>query len=86
MMFKNFGLLMLILLAVALVGCKSNEITAKSVRSNMSPDLESIAEMREQRKNTHARTINTNWRQLWDDLDHILLLDHPVRLSEYPIP
>jgi len=79
-------LVMFASLLLGLGGCSSDRITAKSVRKNMSPELKSIASQSEERKNIHARTKDTNLRQIWDDLDHILLLDHPVRLSEYPIP
>ncbi len=67
-------------------GCQRQKITAKSVRGDMSPELQSIAHRQEQRKNMHARTKNTNWRQLKDDMDRILLMEKPSRLSEYPIP
>ncbi len=67
-------------------GCASDRITAKSVRKDMSPEMQSVALMREQRKNVHARTKDTTYRQIWDDLDHIFLLDRPSRLSEYPVP
>jgi hypothetical protein len=73
--------------AITLVGgCSSDQITAKSVRKDMSPELVSLAHQSEQRRNMHARTHDTNKRQIWDDLDRILLLDRPTRLSEYPIP
>lgn len=85
-MFKTIRLLALVSLALFFVGCKSQGITAKSARKDMSPELKSIADMAEQRKNAHARTINTNKRQIWDDIDHFLLLDKPSRLNEYPIP
>lgn len=85
-MLKTLLLLSLVVFAAALLGCQSDGITAKSVRKDMSPEMKSIALMHEQRKNVHARTKNTNKRQIWDDIDSILLLDRPVRLSEYPIP
>ncbi len=74
------------LLLAAVGGCDNNKITASKVRSDMSPELDSIAMTKEQRKNEHARTVDTDLRQVWDDLDMLLLLDRPVRLSRYPIP
>lgn len=71
--------------SAALVGC-SNEITADSVRSNMTPELETIAMTREQRLNQNARAVNTTGRQIHDDWDRIWLIDRPLRLSEYTIP
>jgi len=79
------GLLVGLMLAVG--GCGGEQkIDAKYARSHMSPELKSIAHMAEQRKNVHARTHDTNLRQIWDDYDMMMLLDRPVWLSEYPIP
>lgn len=66
-------------------GCQQ-PVTADRVRSNPTPELESISMSTEQRKNAHARTVDTNLRQLWDDFDSVLFLDRPLRLSRYPIP
>lgn len=51
-----------------------------------SPELQSIAESKQQRKWRHRRTRDTNMRQIWNDLDAIMLLDYPSHMSEYPIP
>lgn len=74
------------LMSLLTLGCNDNKITASKVRGDMSPELESMAMTSEQRKNTHARAIDTTERQFWDDLDMILLLDKPVRLTRYPVP
>jgi hypothetical protein len=67
-------------------GC-SSEITADDVRGDPTPELESMAFTSEERKSIHARTFNTQFRQIPDDIDEILLLDRPVRFSpRYPIP
>jgi hypothetical protein len=68
-------------------GCSDNKnVTASDIRHHMSPELQSIAHTKEQRKNREARTMDTDLRQVWDDFDTLLLLDRPVRLSRYPIP
>lgn len=67
------------------VGCQK-QITADGVRGDMSPGLNSIAESNQQRKNRHARTFDTNLRQIPDDIDTLLLLERPVRMSPYVIP
>jgi hypothetical protein len=82
----GFGCVVLIVGLMFIAGGCSQKVTARSVRSNMTPELQSIAHMSEQRKNRTARTMHTNMRQIWDDLDAILMLERPVRLSEYPIP
>ncbi len=40
----------------------------------------------EQRLNVHARNDNIRDRALYDDIDYLLLIDEPTRLSKYPIP
>ena len=67
-------------------GCSEDRVTASSVRSDPSPELQSIAMSHGQRENEHARVIDTNLRQVWDDLDMILLLDNPSQGSRYPVP
>ncbi len=77
---------------VALGGCSetrsngSERITARSVRSDMSPELESIGESHQSRMNRYARVNNTNARQIHDDWDTIWLMDKPSQMSRYPIP
>lgn len=78
------GLLIGMMLVVG--GCGNKQIDAKYARKHPSPELQSIAHMAEQRKNRRARTHDTNLRQIWDDIDMILMVERPVWLSEYPIP
>ena len=66
-------------------GCTS-DITVRTMRSNMSPDMEGMAEDAQLRANRHAKTFDINLRQINDDIDRIFLLDRPMRLSPYPMP
>ncbi|QNN23647.1 hypothetical protein HED60_15645 [Planctomycetales bacterium ZRK34] len=61
-------------------------ITADDVRWDMSPELSTLDATPEESKNNHARVIDTNTRQIWNDLDRILLLDRPSHLSLYSVP
>lgn len=61
-------------------------ITAEKVRKDMSPALEHYAVTREEAANNRARAVDHTTRQIWDDIEHILLLDRPVRLTDYPVP
>lgn len=74
------------MLAVAMIGGCSQKITASSVRSNPSPELQSMALTHEQRKNNISRSKDITKRQVWDDFDSIMLQDRPSRLSRYPVP
>lgn len=70
---------------IAAVGC-SDRITADDVRGDMSPELKSMAHNSEQLENRYARSSDTTLRQIWDDIDMLLLRDKPSRLSRYPVP
>jgi len=64
------------------VGCT----TAERQRLNMSPELRTMAQTQQTRWNRIARSVDTDSRQFWDDLDRVLLLDRPVITSRFPIP
>jgi hypothetical protein len=82
------GLAALGLAAVVLGGCSSEpkSVSSSWVRSNLTPELQSVAHSAEQRKNMHARTYDTNLRQVWDDWDTFWMIDRPTQMSKYPIP
>lgn len=65
-------------------GCAATK--AERIRANYTPYLDSVAFNSEQDRNTQARVIDHNTRNIWDDLNKILLLDEPSRLSAYYIP
>jgi len=63
-----------------------DRITAEDVRWNMSPELWTMDESREEQKNRHARTLDTNLRQISNDADRALLIDRPSHLSLFSVP
>ena len=67
------------------VGCTKPSMI-DTVLLDMSPGFETIARSHEQRMIRQARTLDTNHRQLYDDIDRILLIYRPLRLSNYSIP
>lgn len=67
-------------------GCGNKKITGQSVRNNMSPEMFTLSRNHEQHRNDISRTLDTNGRQFWDDLDLFLLLHRPSRGSRYPAP
>ncbi len=89
---KRFGaIFMLVAIGVTAglsAGCESDPdtIDADYVKSNMTPELQSVAMGKELREMKHARTIDHNLRQIWDDIDSIMLLDQPLGFSRYYIP
>lgn len=66
-------------------GCSGPDASQQG-HMEMSPGFETIALSHEQNAVRHARTLDTNSRQLVDDIDRILLIDRPMRMSIYPIP
>jgi len=66
-------------------GC-AQRITGDSVRANMSPEIESIAETPQQRKNKVARAADETASLINNDWDRFWLLDRPGRMSTYPMP
>ena len=65
-------------------GC--NRVTPASVRRDMSPEKDTLTRSKQEHANDIARTLDTNLRQVGDDLDYIFLLDRPMRGSRHPVP
>ncbi|MEX2673238.1 MAG: hypothetical protein WD294_14130 [Phycisphaeraceae bacterium] len=61
-------------------------ITVDTVTSDMSPELTTLMETRDEGRVRTARVVDTNTRGIWDDIRNIFLLDRPSRLSLTPIP
>ena len=77
-----------LLVAVLAIGCSSRQQPTRvsDMLGNMSPDFETIALSHDQRLVRQARSVDVNLRQLTDDIDNVLLIYRPLRLSIYPIP
>ncbi len=75
-----------------MVGCQSSSdyddgyITADMVRADMSPELQTLSMTPEQRKNMHARSLDTTMSQIHEDWDRIWYLNKPIGMSRYPVP
>lgn len=54
--------------------------------TDASPELKGIAHTPKELRYEHRRTKDTDMRQIWDDIDTIMLLNRPGRMSAYPIP
>ncbi|MEM6393128.1 MAG: hypothetical protein AAF797_10180 [Planctomycetota bacterium] len=66
-------------------GC-SSKITSSDIRANPSPELYTTAHTLEEYRNDKAQTLDWYVRSLRDDIDSVLLLDRPSRLTIYPAP
>jgi len=72
-------------LGLSMTACQA-PITGERVRRDITPELESLTLTPEQRKNKLTRTLDTNLRHIWDDIDEFMLLDRPSRLTKWPVP
>lgn len=73
-------------LTVAILAGAGLMVGGCSYRSNMTPELDSMAASSEQDYNRYARYIDNNTRSAWNDLQRLLLLDRSSRLTKYPVP
>ena len=76
--------------AVSALGCQASGgadsgINVENMLSDMSPGFETVGLSHQQRLIRQARAVDLDARQLADDLDHLLFLDRPLRMSIYPI-
>jgi hypothetical protein len=73
-------------LALWLGGCNDNDhVSWKDVTSDLTPEMHGVAERDEDNHNAFSVAQNQNIRMISDDLDRVFLLDHPSRLSPFPI-
>jgi hypothetical protein len=61
-------------------------ITESDVLGDMSPELATRAETKDETKIRRAKILDLNTRTIWDDLNHMFFFDRPSRLSLYPTP
>ena len=79
------AMVLVVCIGLMLAGCSSN-VTANSVRSNMSPELYSLTMNHGQLQNLEARVVDSYLRSFHDDVNHLLLLEHTTRLHRYISP
>lgn len=79
------ALLVLAVLTVSMSAC-NKEVTADMVRSDPTPELKSVAMTHDQHENRKARAVDHTSRQIWDDLDSLLLINRPLRMTDYSMP
>ncbi len=83
------NLVKLFVIAVCLIvvsGCGSSRSTDfDSLRKNLTPELQGLTDRPVDNQRNFAVRENQNWRMFSDDLNRALFLDHPSRLSPYPI-
>jgi hypothetical protein len=74
------------MVAVAVTGCSSkDDVSFKSITAKPAPEMSSTADRSVDMDANYAYMRNTNYRALWDDLQRMIYIDNPSRLSPYPI-
>ncbi len=82
------GLTLGALAAAVLVGCSSSspyDVSFGAISGNLTPELEGMTDRPIDNERNVAVANNQNWRMFSDDLGRALYIDHPSRLSPYPI-
>ena len=71
---------------LALGGCKSStdHYSYKAITSDLTPELQGLAERPVDIDTNVAVVENTNWRLMWGDLGRVWFLDRPSILSPFP--
>lgn len=73
--------------AALIAGCQTgvNNTSYGHITRNLTPELKGASQRQVDNRNARMYAENTNMRLLSDDLARTFLLDHPVRLSPFPI-
>ena len=82
------GLTLGILGGALLAGCGSSnpsQVSFGAISSNLTPELQGLTDRPVDNERNVAVANNQNWRMFSDDLGRALYIDHPSRLSPYPI-
>ena len=70
----------------ALVGCSSpNNVSTNAILSNLTPELQGLTERSVDIQSHMAVSGNVEFREFWGDLGRATYIDHPSRLSPFPI-
>jgi len=79
-----------VLAIASTVGCSStydiNDVSFDNVRRNPTPELTTTTESWEDVKVALALMEDQNWRMFWGDLGRAWNVDHPSRLTPFPVP
>ncbi len=72
-----------------LVGCASGDYSdqlAAEVRSNPTPELDTLSQRHQDIENSIALTVDENWRMFTQDMGRFWLLDRPSIMTPEPVP
>lgn len=67
-------------------GCAQENLQHTKIRTNLTPELQTLNRRPVEVRSEMSLVINSDWRQFWDDAQRAMLLDRPSRLSPIVIP
>ncbi len=84
---KSYAPLSLAAALAAAAGCQThpNDVSFAAVRNDITPELSGLATRPDDIARNTAISANQNMRMFWDDVTRVWYIDHPSRLSPYPI-
>ncbi|MHC4415875.1 MAG: hypothetical protein ACYS0G_11385 [Planctomycetota bacterium] len=85
---KIFALLTVLAAGAALIaGCDTtqDEVSYDAIRNDLTPELAGLVDRPDDIDRHIAVMGNANMRMFWDDVSRLWYIDHPSRLSPYPI-
>ena len=72
------------ILTAGVCGCQS-DVSTRAILKHPTPELKAIKDRPVDASVNYAYMRNTNLRAFWDDVARSWYIDHPSRLSPYPI-
>jgi hypothetical protein len=78
---------LVVCVALGATGCKQDPLATDfdSIRSNLSPELQTLSERPEDVQRNIAVTFDQNGRSFWNDLGRAFYVDRPSIMTPYPI-
>ncbi len=70
-----------------LLGCQKNytDVSFAGIRKHPAPEMSQLAFTKADGRRALATMKNQNLRMFWDDFNRVWYLDHPSRLSGWPV-
>jgi hypothetical protein len=82
---KTLSPIAAVVIVVAAAGCaRQDGVDFESIAARPAPEMSSTANRSVDIDANYAYMRNTNYRAAWDDLQRMIYIDNPSRLSPFP--
>lgn len=81
--------LLVVVTCALVVGCSSrdpDDVSFDAIIDDLTPELVTLTQRQVDIERNMAVTSNQNLRMIWEDMGRAWYVDHPSRLSPYPVP